>query len=68
MYRITVYSENGEEADSFCHIIPLTPALECGILNKYPEGHYLDIARIAIDIGSDTFAFGNIDISQEDYE
>jgi hypothetical protein len=68
MYRITICNKGGKEIGSLCSIIPLTPGSECGILQEYPEGSYLDIARIPINTRSDSFAFGNIDLSQEDYE
>ena len=69
MYRVTVMTDGGEKVDSFTVTKFLTPAQECGILEYYPgDCFYLDIAREPIDTKSDTFAFGNIDISQEDYE
>lgn len=68
MYRITICNKGGKEVASLYSIIPLTLGSECGILQEYPEGYYLDIARIPINTRSDEFAFGNIDISQQDYE
>jgi hypothetical protein len=68
MYRVTVISPDGEEVCVFDTDEPLDFRDERGILAMWGKGHHLDIARIPINTSSDTFAFGNIDISQEIYE
>jgi hypothetical protein len=68
MYRIVICNQKGEEVHQLSEEEQLDFKDERAILKEWPVGYYIDIARVPINTRSDSFAFGNIDISQESYE